>query len=59
VDRSWQAEEAAGLANPEALPPAGEVIVRARTVWAFVDLTSGCPRRVPPGLREGFQIRAG
>jgi acyl-CoA thioester hydrolase len=45
-----------GLADPEAVPPAGEVIVRARTVWAYVDLATGRPRRVPVGLREGFQM---
>jgi acyl-CoA thioester hydrolase len=47
-----------GLADPDAVAPTGEVIVRARTVWAYVDLTTGRPRRVPPGLREGFQVRA-
>jgi acyl-CoA thioester hydrolase len=45
-----------GLVLPDAVPAAGEVLVRATTVWAFVDLTTGRPRRVPRGLREGFQL---
>ena len=46
-----------GLADPAVVAPAGEVVVRARTVWAYVDLATGRPRRMPPGLREGFQVR--
>jgi acyl-CoA thioester hydrolase len=45
-----------GLVSPDAVTPDGEVLVRARTVWAFVDLATGRPRRVPPGLRDGFQV---
>ncbi len=33
---------------------AGELIVRARTEWAFVDAATGRPRRVPPDLRAAF-----
>jgi acyl-CoA thioester hydrolase len=47
-----------GLVDPNAVSPAGEAIIRARTVWAFVDLTTGRPRRVPPGMRDDFLVRA-
>jgi acyl-CoA thioester hydrolase len=47
-----------GLMDPDAVPDAGEVLVRARTVWTYVNLTTGRPRRVPPGLREDFQVSA-
>ena len=32
----------------------GDIIVRARTEWAYVDVDSGRPKRVPPDLRAAF-----
>ncbi|MDP9366097.1 MAG: acyl-CoA thioesterase [Chloroflexota bacterium] len=32
----------------------GEVIVRARTEWAFVEERTGRPRRIPPEVRAAF-----
>lgn len=34
----------------------GVVLAVAETNWAFVDLQSFLPRRVPPPLREAFQV---
>jgi acyl-CoA thioester hydrolase len=34
----------------------GELLARARTHWAFVDLESGRPVRIPPELRERFPL---
>jgi acyl-CoA thioester hydrolase len=31
-----------------------DMIVRARTLWAFMDTTSHRPRRIPPEMRETF-----
>ena len=43
------------LVAPDAVPPpSGEVLLRARTEWAFVDVSSGRPRRIPSGLRAAF-----
>ncbi|MDP9370265.1 MAG: hypothetical protein M3Q03_18665, partial [Chloroflexota bacterium] len=43
------------LLAPEAIPPTrGEVLVRARTLWAFVDVQTGRPRRLPPELPDAF-----
>jgi acyl-CoA thioester hydrolase len=39
---------AAGGAAP------GELLVRARTHWAWVGVTDGRPRRIPPALRAVF-----
>lgn len=33
----------------------GQVLVRARTLWAFVDLTSGKPTRIPDAVRAAFK----
>lgn len=43
--------------EPPAGAEAGEEIEVARglTVWAFVNLTSGRPTRIPPGIREVFE----
>lgn len=30
-------------------------VVRARTLWAFVDAKSGRPRRIPPAIVEDFR----
>ena len=44
-----------GLVAPDALPSgSGEVVVQARTEWAFVDAESGRPRRIPSEIRAGF-----
>lgn len=45
------------LADPDDVRPVADVIVRARTLWAFVDLDNGRPKRIPPGLRDGFQVQ--
>ena len=43
------------LADPNALAHLpGELTVRARTEWAFVDAKTGRPRRVPTELRSAF-----
>ena len=43
------------LLAPDDLPrPHGEVLVRARTLWAFVDVRTGRPRRLPPELPDAF-----
>ncbi len=43
------------LLAPSAVPPPGsDVVVRARTEWAFVDVTTGRPRRIPPEIRAEF-----
>ena len=43
-----------GLVAPEAAPPTDDLIVRARTEWAFVDVHSGRPRRIPAELIRAF-----
>ena len=35
--------------------PDGEELVRAQTLWAFVDATTGRPRRLPPELFAAFR----
>ncbi len=43
------------LLPPDAIPAnRGEILVRARTLWAFVDVQTGRPRRLPPELRDAF-----
>ncbi len=42
----------------EHLPPFGELILRARTDWAFVDIATGRPKRMPPEVLEVFPDRA-
>ena len=42
------------LPPAELPPPSGDLVVRARTEWAFVDAASGRPRRVPPPLAAAF-----
>ena len=43
------------LLPPAALPdPSGDLIVRARTEWAFVDVATGRPRRIPAEMRSAF-----
>jgi acyl-CoA thioester hydrolase len=37
---------------------AGELLARAHTRWAFVDLRSGRPVRIPAELRERFPVEA-
>lgn len=34
----------------------GKALVEAETVWVFVDLKSGQPRRVPDAVREAFEV---
>lgn len=36
----------------------GTVAVRAKTLWAMVDLATGRPRRVPGTIREAFGVAA-
>lgn len=31
-----------------------ELVCRATTRWAYVDVTSGRPKRIPPAVREAF-----
>jgi acyl-CoA thioester hydrolase len=38
----------------EATPEFGSVILRARTDWAFVDVETGRPRRIPPDVMAVF-----
>jgi acyl-CoA thioester hydrolase len=45
------------LATGETLPPFGELILRARTDWAFVDVSTGRPRRMPPEVLAVFPGR--
>ncbi len=44
ADRFWPAAET----------PDGPLLVRARTVWVWVDATRGRPRRIPPELHDVF-----
>jgi len=32
----------------------GELVVRAQTLWVYVDIASGRPRRIPPELATAF-----
>ena len=41
-------------APADAPGPGGEILVRARTEWAFVDVTTGRPRRIPADLHGAF-----
>lgn len=34
----------------------GVVVMRAHTLWACVDLTTGAPRRMPPEFAQGFVV---
>ena len=34
--------------------PTGDVVVSARTEWAFIDLTTGRPKRLPEGIEAAF-----
>lgn len=42
------------LALGETLPPFGDLILRARTDWAYVDVETGRPRRMPPEVLSVF-----
>jgi acyl-CoA thioester hydrolase len=44
------------LLAPEDVPPTerAEVVVRARTEWAYVDTATGRPRRIPPEVIAAF-----
>lgn len=42
------------LGPGERLPAFGELILRARTDWAFVDVETGRPRRMPPEVLAVF-----
>jgi acyl-CoA thioester hydrolase len=49
-----------GLHATAAAPRAGgEVLVRARTEWAYVDASSGRPRRIPAELIAAFLVSSG
>lgn len=45
-DRVWLLDEAPA--------PLGDVILRASTVWAFVNTSTGRPHRMPPTLETAF-----
>ena len=34
----------------------GELLARAETNWAFVDFSSGLPRRIPPEVSQSFEV---
>ena len=56
-------EDGAGMIPAAALLPPGrtfpgELIVRARTLWVWVDPETGWPRRLPAELRDTFLPRA-
>ncbi len=36
--------------------PGPEVLLRAVTTWAFIDLVSGVPRRIPAELASAFEL---
>jgi acyl-CoA thioester hydrolase len=47
-----------GLFLPEEVAATGDdVVVRARTVWAYVDVVSGRPRRMPAEIGAAFLRR--
>ena len=49
------APPADALVAPADLPAlSGDLIVQARTDWAFVDIVTGRPRRIPPDLAAAF-----
>jgi acyl-CoA thioester hydrolase len=50
------AERIDRLLAPEELAPAprGEILVRARTEWAFMNVTTGRPQRIPPEVVVDF-----
>lgn len=37
---------------------AGQVVARAATLWAFVDLATGKPRKIPEAIRSAFGMGA-
>ena len=45
-----------GLVDAPELAPIArdQLLVRARTEWAFVDVAAGRPRRIPPEVRDDF-----
>ena len=50
-DEDHQSEKFPVQETPD---PVGDVLVRARTEWAFVDLTTGRPKRLPAGIEAAF-----
>lgn len=58
LDRTPGAWQVNGLVDAADLDPAPRdaLLVRARTEWAFVDVTTGRPRRIPAELRDDFQV---
>lgn len=42
----------------EADQPDGDIVVRAQTVWVWVDPTSGRPRRAPREVYDAFRVMA-
>ncbi|MBA2277819.1 MAG: acyl-CoA thioesterase [Chloroflexia bacterium] len=56
LDRAAGTPSQDGLIDPTVLPPApsASLLVRARTEWAFVDVSSGRPRRIPATVRGDF-----
>lgn len=54
--RGQPAGDRAGAAGflPPGQAPAGDLLVRARTLWVFVDPARGRPRRLPPAICDAF-----
>lgn len=42
------------LQAPESIATFGDMILRARTDWAYVDVDTGRPRRIPPEVLSNF-----
>jgi len=40
------------LVPADSVPPAGELIVRARTEWAYIEEATGRPRRIPEEFKR-------
>jgi acyl-CoA thioester hydrolase len=43
-----------GIHAPAEIEPAIDPIAKAQTVWAFVDVQTGRPRRIPPEIASEF-----
>jgi acyl-CoA thioester hydrolase len=59
VVRTWVAtmKKASSLRRYDAVRPAdGKTLAQAATDWAFVDFTTGLPRRVPGEIRQAFEL---
>ena len=62
VVRTWVADfrRASSLRKYEVLHRGdGGLLAKAETLWAFVNLATGRPARIPPDLQAAFEIVAG